>query len=813
MRTRRVLAGAAFITLGLSTAAVQAQLRGSDTLEDVTKDAFASAGITVLTYAGGGSGAGEAAMVGNLQHLAPMSRELNSGTADTVKCISGTSKQLVIGLDGIAVVAANKGPLQTPQIGDSLDETATTADDCSDSISSNSTTGLKSLTGVTLADGVTLCSTAQGCSPDGTYTFSSWKDVLAMVYGGQNHNKGSSANVNAPTFTAAGSACTYQAPPNEAAADSACTAPQVCFPNNKCGDPSVVGTRNPAIVDCLNPVRQALVDSYGTLFTEIPDATNKCLSGTCGKLRHAFRRDDLSGTTDTFVGLVGLVAIANPTKALANNQPYPDRQANANPFCNGGPMPNNKGDTDYLDLDPIRRAVDNVLVNVGGANNRYGLEQVSEVWQSFGGNNSDANCMRDTNSTLAGVQPPIPLDHGSPSGPGVLVSQNFPPPSFGGTPSPANAQLSQMADLGYNSTAGAPDFVLPGLLAAGSPTTSTRGCLGLVLPITLPANYNTVQQAYFADATGNTVFCDKTDPMTGLTATASVNMETLAGGVALCPNGTRQPCDLPYKFDSTVANNTNFNCMQQQMNPNNTGVQDMRAFNLHPVNSAGHYLKDNYINTSIATTSRNGTACTTNSQCGNGTCTSGLCAGDTYFLSTARQARIVSAYYRIHMTRNTTLNGSVPTFGNPAPTDPLGTPLCEKFTSTDQIGCLVKANSCDIGYAGREAVDDVIGLGLANVQNFGLMIEGIRGSTQNIQNLALPPATPVYPIACKLWLNSINGFTSLTADETTLFNFEQVTGPGTVSNPSIDDIIFKRNFVNVPSGVTNRLKNCPAVFP
>jgi hypothetical protein len=95
------------------------------------------------------------------------------------------------------------------------------------------------------------------------------------------------------------------------------------------------------------------------------------------------------------------------------------------------------------------------------------------------------------------------------------------------------------------------------------------------------------------------------------------------------------------------------------------------------------------------------------------------------------------------------------------------------------------------------------------------MIEGIAGSTANIQLIASATTPPAgtYPIARKLWLNSINGFTSLTADETTLFNFEQVTGMGTVTNPSIDDIIFKRNFVNVPSVVTNRLKNCPATFP
>ena len=189
------------------------------------------------------------------------------------------------------------------------------------------------------------------------------------------------------------------------------------------------------------------------------------------------------------------------------------------------------------------------------------------------------------------------------------------------------------------------------------------------------------------------------------------------------------------------------------------------------------------------------------------TCTAGACAGDTYFLSTARQSRIVSAYYRIHLTRATTRNGSLPTIGK-TPSTPFGDPLCRQLSSTDQIGCIVKANGCDIGYAGREAVDNVLSLGLANVKNFAFMIEGIRGSTGNIQNLVLPPATPVYPISGTLWLSSIVGFGSplLTADETTLYNYES-------TQANSDFLISVHNFVLVPSGVTNRLKSCPAVFP
>lgn len=700
MRLKKCLAGATFLVLGVggaTNAFAQLQLRGSDTLEDVTKDAISAAGLTAaITYLGGGSGAGEAAMVGGTQHVAPMSREIGAALC------TAASQQLLIGLDGIAVVAGS----QTG--GDSLSATASTADDCSDTISGGAT--------LTVAG----CTANDGCATAGQYTFSTWKDVLALIYGGQNHNSGGAVN------TAGGVACTYAPPPNEATGDAPCApAGQVCFPNNKCGDPALVGKRVATRINCLNPVRQALVDSYGQIFQDVPP-TQSCRTGTCTKLRHAFRRDDLSGTTDTFVSLVGLTTIANPTKAFANNSPMPDRAAVANPFCNAGEKPMNKGDSDYLDLDPIRRAVDLSVVS----GNRFGLEQVAQLVPAFGGNNSDANCMRGA----------IPADRASSTQPGIWPDPNI-----------ANSQALLQADLGFDSVNG-------GLLPVPYAPT-TRLCLGLVLPVTLPANYTTTQQAYFGDATtGAPVACDILDPP-GVgpgRAIDSINMDTQHSGTALCPNGTRQPCDLPYKVDPNAPNGRNFNCFQDQLNPNLSGVQDMRVYNIHPVDVTGHYLRDNYLNTNIP----------------------GLAA--------ARQARVVSAYYRLHTTRNTNVNGSVPKVAN-----------CRTFTSTDQIGCLVKANTCTIGYAGREAADKVL-----PGANFALRMEGIVPSTQNIQNLVIAGATPVYPISRKLWLNSLTGFSTGTADETSLFNFES-------NAASIDPIVLNRNFVQVPASVT-RLRACPS---
>ncbi len=715
MRLKKGLAGATFLVLGVggaSNAFAQLQLRGSDTLEDVTKDAISAAGLTaVITYLGGGSGAGESAMVGGTQHISPMSREITSTLC------TASSQQLLIGLDGIAIVGANQ------VAGDSLTLTPSTADDCSDTISG----------GVTL--NVPGCGANDGCATAGQYTFASWKEVLALVYGGQNHT------ANAQTFAAADGACVYVAPPNETSGDAACATAgfpgEVCYPNNKCGNPAVVGRRNPARINCLNPVRVALVNTYGNIFQDV-SPTHTCRTGTCTSLRHAFRRDDLSGTTDTFDSLVGLLTIANPTKFTTGNLPEPDRAALVNPFCNAGERPLNKGDSDYLDLDPIRRAADLSVVS----GNRFGLEQVSNLVPAFGGNNADTACNLQ-NPAGSGI-PIVPTDHSNSNEPGIL-----PDPVLTTATATAESQVQQ--ELGHDPTQAGP-ALLPSPYAPG-----TRLCLGLVLPVTLPANYLTPQQAYFGDpTTGAPVPCDALDPpgVGPKVAADFVSPDLLHGSTALCPNGTHQPCVMPYKVDPNSPNGHNFNCYQDRLNPNPSGVQDVRAYNLHPVDVTGHYLRDNYVNSSIT-------------------------------LSTVRQARVVSAFYRLHTTNNTTQHGSVPTVAN-----------CRLFDSTVQIGCLVKANSCTIGFAGREAVDS------ATLQNFAFRIEGIPPTTQNIQNLVIAGATPVYPISRKLWMNSITGFAAATADENSLVTFE--------SNPAnIDPIILNRNFVQVPSTVT-RLRGCPS---
>jgi hypothetical protein len=109
-----------------------------------------------------------------------------------------------------------------------------------------------------------------GCT-SGTYNFSNEFDVLRVLFAGM-HNNGSNAIANQ---------------------------------------------------NCNSDVRHTLASSWDNIHE------GTCATGECTRLEHAWRRDDLSGTTDTFLGLLGLPGIGNK------------------PFCNG---------TGMEDKDPIRRS-------------------------------------------------------------------------------------------------------------------------------------------------------------------------------------------------------------------------------------------------------------------------------------------------------------------------------------------------------------------------------------------------------------------------------------------------------------------------
>lgn len=263
----------AVVALGLGASSANADgplptlplpLYGSDTLFNVTRDIIAACSATNpnihLSYKGTGSGQGGKAMgpgdsaanpaiPAHNQQIAPQSRFLSTAECSAAPFATNAGNGIVIGLDGIAVIA--NAPA-TPNGCDTLRSTDN---------------GQPALTG---------------------YTFSDWRDVLRLLYTGQ------SSHVSFDP----------------------------CSPNDP---PATPGSAPGNIIGrCDSQARKDLIANWGAMFE------GGCSNATCPTgLRHAFRRDDVSGTTDTFLTLLGLPKATTRT------------------FCNG---------QDNEDLDPIRTA-------------------------------------------------------------------------------------------------------------------------------------------------------------------------------------------------------------------------------------------------------------------------------------------------------------------------------------------------------------------------------------------------------------------------------------------------------------------------
>jgi len=238
-----LLAGAGIAGIG-SINPIESPLQGSDTLFNVTQDALNA--LTALgssigpasTYVGGGSGNGQSALVGGSQHIAPMSRMLNNGASICTKD-TGNASGIVIGLDGVDIWGAG--------------EQASNAATCN--------------------------SAGNGLAYDGVngQGFTSYKSVLALVYGGLDNTTGK--------------------------------------------------------VDCNSTKRNAVVNNWNSLFENSCSNTDAaCINAAHGvtagqpaKLWHAFRRDDASGTSDVFATILGIT----PNTSASSLNGF-----GASPYCN-----------------------------------------------------------------------------------------------------------------------------------------------------------------------------------------------------------------------------------------------------------------------------------------------------------------------------------------------------------------------------------------------------------------------------------------------------------------------------------------------
>jgi hypothetical protein len=243
---KTIAAVATFAALGAGALSVHAfDLKGSDTLKKLTVQVVAACpgAAGVINYVGGGSGAGENAMIAGTQAVSPMSRFLAGSVASGV-CAVDTTNAEAIEIAGDAIVISMNNMHQT-----ACDPGNPGA--ANDACQGYSSGGLNHSR--TLGTGVTL---------------TSWKDTLRLVYLGLAPND----------F------------PLAASQNGLTTGP---------GDQVLAA--NIARRDCEDPSRVELVNHFGELFNV--DCGN---DGGCTKLQHAFRRDENSGTTDFFRETLGV---------------------------------------------------------------------------------------------------------------------------------------------------------------------------------------------------------------------------------------------------------------------------------------------------------------------------------------------------------------------------------------------------------------------------------------------------------------------------------------------------------------------------
>ncbi|MET0593151.1 MAG: DUF4215 domain-containing protein [Polyangiaceae bacterium] len=163
-----------------------------------------------------------------------------------------------------------------------------------------------------------------GTIPGTSYNITSWRDTLRLVFAGMSNTAG-----------------------------------------------NAIANRN-----CNSAERRALLDTYGNIF----QTPASCTFANCASVKHAFIRDNESGTTDVFVSLLGLTSI--------------NLTSNVSPFCNAlrtsDALPGVAGEVaryspDFQDFDPIRRTcagqeqVCHKNGNVAVGTNRLGLGVVLTV--------------------------------------------------------------------------------------------------------------------------------------------------------------------------------------------------------------------------------------------------------------------------------------------------------------------------------------------------------------------------------------------------------------------------------------------------
>jgi hypothetical protein len=669
-------------------------MKGSDTLFEVTNDVIATcldkvSGANVplnINYIGGGSGGGESAMAVNnpAQKIAPMSRFLQAGACNPLDAAASNRKAegVNFALDGLSIVsskstgasaacngtpdcnratdpgagfATNRTVTITmnkivPGPNGSIEETAVAGDDVYEgSVDTQGAEGiLPGANGVLdtnlAANGIGGVNDDRIITKTFVYTFGDWKDVLRVLLAGK-------------------------------------------FTHGWTENGGAVATPT-AAKDCDNDMRHALADNYAKIFQ------TDCTTGNCAKVHHIFRRDDISGTTDTVIDLLGL------TKAVSI-----DKSGYFSPFCNGFSQTATNTGAPPCDFrkDPTQSV---------GFNAAYDWDQ--QDWDPIRRHCAQDEKVCGRNGTLGMVLPMLPTDF-------MASDTAFPTAQVSNDPSDATGHTPLL----LLRKVPAPNIYLIG--ANDQSVTKARCPQG-----NTPSSANQCQN----------VLSDRDKNDVAVTPALLGNLN---------PPGNKIGAGLQ---------NANF-CGYK-------GTQaDGRVYNLTLRAETGAIINDVRQLTATALGPR----------------------------------PIVGAYYRIHQ-----VAGSYDNYGFDPSGVRLTTPLvpqCVDQDATRQIGCLASVDACSFGYAGLGALDAA-----------PTLIDAVQQDTLYpdkacVQKLITDKPNS-YPIARKLFYNTLFGFSAVNTDELALVQC--------ASNQTyIKGVVNGRGFIEMPTAPVcadlDETSRCSATAP
>ena len=755
---RKSLAIATFVAASsgaIGVGAATVSINGSDTLNTLTNDMINAiestssppispanpaapictgtyAAAQNITYLGGGSGLGESQMYKGLQEVGPMSRFFagTPGSAQPSVCAPAAGAGSPLTAEGL-VVALDALVIA----GSSTNAGTTTCNGANVGLTATTCTpdsGADPTIGMTSDQ--TIARTINGVSQP--YVLGSWQDVLDILYlGVVNSNFGHAS------------------------------------------DPEV-GQH------CNSIIRNNLANTWGNFFENqscsgaAGDANSIRCAGSgpcaCAQIQHVFRRDDDSGTSDIFAAILS----ASPSPSVTKN-PVPAAVGNyaigADPFCNdtanagGTAWPGSNPTStvvpnDDQDYDPIRRPCSGSgNLAKGTAANPNGTEQVCERASA----NSSATA---TASISGGGVSAIAVNSagtGYTAAPDVVI--------YGGKGTGATATATLNASGGVASIA----VTNPGTGYTSAPLVTialwqTQPTLGLVLPIittnTLASTTHSENPNidYQYDMNTTTAIANECNgsaiEVTWVTIPKPPGTGT-GNNPGICPNGDSSsalgtacliPADsngnpncISYKGrDSTPSGAT---CAQQSPDgitcstsgpaPN---AVDVRTYNLYAYK----------FNSSTSSWTVN--------------------------VDDAGRPILGGAYWRIH----TSQDMLVPNNGGT-----VGSSVCTFQDATQQIGCLVQASPCSLGYAGRTLLT-ATGPS-SGITPVAMKILGVPPATECVQTFD-------YKYSRKLYLDTLVGFGALTAGDPQLVLAQCEANPA-----NIGQAVDFRGFVDLPDSGFN----------